>query len=83
MAEPSDLIIPMLQQIRTSIEALDGKIDHRFDRAEERLKALEAQHRSSEHAQTAETLFGKLVTGDFEEQIEALERKVRELESSK
>jgi len=83
MAEPQDMIVPMLQQIRSSIEALDGKVDVRFDRVEERLKALEAHRRSSEQAQTAETLFGKLVTGEFEERIEALERKIKELEAAK
>jgi hypothetical protein len=83
MAEPTDLIVPMLPQLRFSIEALDGKVDSRADAIEARLKSLEEHNKAVQNAQTAETLFGKLVTGEFEDRIKALELKVRELEGAK
>jgi polyhydroxyalkanoate synthesis regulator phasin len=83
MAEPDDMILPLLREIRASIEASSQKADKRFDRVEARLAALEEQSRAAQHARTAETLFGKLVTGEFEERIESLERQVRELQDQR
>jgi polyhydroxyalkanoate synthesis regulator phasin len=46
-----------------------------------RLGAVEEAQRSYRQALTADTLMSKLLTGEFEERIEALERRVRELET--
>jgi polyhydroxyalkanoate synthesis regulator phasin len=44
---------------------------------------VEDAQRSFRQALTADTLPSKLLTGEFEERIEALENKVRELEGQK
>ena len=43
---------------------------------------LSKRHKPPSQALTADSLLSKLVTGEFEERIEALERGVRELESA-
>jgi hypothetical protein len=47
------------------------------------LGAVESAQGSYRQALTADTLLSKLVTGEFEERIEALESKMRELERQK
>ena len=76
MAEPADMILPLLREMRAENAAL-----HR--QTSERLEKIEATLESYRHALTADSLLSKLVTGEFEERIEKLERKVRELESHK
>jgi hypothetical protein len=50
---------------------------------EKRLGGVEDAQRSFRQALTADSLLSKLVTGEFEERIEALENRFRELEGQK
>ena len=74
MPEPSDMIMPMLREMRAENEA-------GFKRIEQRLKKLEEAQISFKQALAADSLLSKLVTGEFEGRIEALEAKIRELEA--
>jgi predicted RNase H-like nuclease (RuvC/YqgF family) len=90
MAEPGDMIVPVLRDMRSEMKAS-------FDRMDARLESLEKAPNSFRQALTADSLLSKLVTGEFEERIEAverfeqgfekrielLERKVKELEALK
>lgn len=67
MAEPADMIVPMLREMRAEIAALRSRMDERFD---ENDKA----HTSFRHALAGDTLLGRLLTGEFEERIEKLEK---------
>ncbi len=79
MAEPEGMIIPLLREMRVENQALHGATASRLDVVERRLKKLEEAQISYRQALAGNSLFSKLVTGEFEEQIEALERQVREL----
>jgi hypothetical protein len=81
MARPTDMIMPMLRDIRAENETRHGEVLARFDRVAQRLQKLEDAQLSFKQALTADSLLSKLVTGKFEERIEALEAKVRELEA--
>jgi prefoldin subunit 5 len=83
MAEPADLIIPMLREMRADLYASDEQTRALLRGLEKRVGAVEETLKSVRQAQTADTLLSKLVTGEFEERIETLENKVRELEKSK
>ena len=83
MAAPADMIVPLLREIRA--ENLD---QHDQTRAMIGLlqtpkETLEGAQASFRQALTAGTLMSKLITGEFEERIEMLERKVRDLETHK
>ena len=80
MAEPVDMIIPMLREMREDILTSRGQSRRQFEILEQRLKSLEGAQASFKQALTADTLLSRLLTGEFEERIEALERRVRELE---
>lgn len=81
MAEPDDMILPLLREMRAEIAAGRAENIERFDLMDRRVQKMEGQLESFRHALTADTLMSKLVTGEFEERIDALEKKVRELES--
>jgi hypothetical protein len=83
MAEPKDMIMPILIEMRAENAALHQQHTARFDLVDKRLTKIEGHIESFRHALTADTLMSKLVIGEFEERNEALEAKVRELESHK
>ncbi|MEM1378872.1 MAG: hypothetical protein AAGG69_15935 [Pseudomonadota bacterium] len=69
MAEPEDMTIRLLRELRE-------RMDQRFDSVESRLDKLEAAQKNFPHALTADSMMSKFITGDFEERIIAIERKV-------
>jgi hypothetical protein len=83
MTDPEDMIVPLLREMRA-----ENLTQHEQTRAlvmmlDKRLGGVEEAQKSFRPALTADTLLSKLVTGEFEERIEALENKVRELEGHK
>ncbi len=76
MTEPVDMIIPPLREMRQETSAGFSAVGQRLDK-------LEATLNGFRQALTADSLLSKPVTGEFEERITVLERKVRELESQK
>ena len=84
MAEPADMIGPMLREMQAESTVRHAEILARFDIVDRRLDALEkAQASFRQAALTADSLLSRLVTGEFEQRIELLERKVKELEALK
>lgn len=79
MTEPKDMIVPMLKEMRASIESRFDGVDKRFDKVEKRLDTIDVRQKSFNNALTADTMMSRFVTGDFEERIGALEKKVHPL----
>lgn len=73
---PEDMILPMLREMR------DEMREH-FVQLEQRLDKLESGQKTVRQALTADTMMSKFVTGDFEERIFELERKVEGLMKGK
>jgi hypothetical protein len=80
MAEPEDMILPMLREMRAEMSAGFTRVDARFDTVDRRLIALEAAQASFKQALGADSLLSRLVTGEFEGRIEA---RIQELEAAK
>lgn len=83
MVEPTDLILPKSREIRAGIAALDEKSDRRREILLAWLDKIEDAQQSYRQATVADTLMSKPPTGEFEERIEALERKERDLEAQR
>jgi hypothetical protein len=73
MAEPENMIIPLLREMRAETSAGLAALDARFAAVEERLDKIEQAQVSFRQALMGDSLMSKLVTGDFEERILALE----------
>jgi type II secretory pathway component GspD/PulD (secretin) len=83
MSNPIDLIIPMLREMRAENASLHDKTRIEVSGMEKRIAKIENSLTSFRQALTADTLMSKLITGEFEERIELLEAKVRNLETTK
>ena len=83
MTDTPDMIVPSLREMR-----LENLAQHEQTRAmiaalDKRFGGVEDAQKSYRQTLTADTLLSKLVTGEFEERIEALESKIKELEGHK
>ena len=83
MPEPKDLVVPMLRELRK--EMREGFDDTRvqFKVVNQRLDKIEGSQKSFLNALTADTMMSKFITGDFEERIGALEKKMDQLLKAK
>ena len=79
MAEPEEMILPMLRDMRVENLGEHKRTRDQIDRLERRFAKIEAAQSSFRQALSADSLMSKLLTGEFDERIEALERKVQEL----
>ena len=79
MPDPKDMIVPMLMEMRTKMNAGFDEVEKRFDQVDKRLEAIEGRQKSFNNALTADTMMSRFVIGDFEERIGALEKKVDQL----
>ena len=77
--EPEDMIMPMLREMHGEIRERFSKIDGQLEDVIGRLDELESGQKTIRQALTADTMMSKFVTGDFEERIFELERKVEAL----
>jgi hypothetical protein len=76
MAEPADMIMPLLREIQGDIAAFRKE-------SSERLAALEGGQRNIRSALAADTVLSRMLIGEYEERIGLLERKLEELERGK
>ena len=83
MADPVDMIVPLCGRWAPRTRGCTSQTRGLIGTLERRLGGIEEAQHSHRQALTADFLLSKLVTGEFEERIEALERKVRELENHK
>ncbi len=81
--EPADMIMPMLREMRAEMKDSFNRLNERFSDVEQRLDKLESGQKTIRQALTADTMMSKFVTGDFEERIFELERKVEALTKGK
>ncbi len=66
MAEPEDMILPLLREIRAEMNA-------RFDASDGRLDAMH-------HAINGESVLGRYAAAEVEERLDAIERRLADLE---
>ena len=81
MADPVDMIVPMLRERRADNAALHEQTRVILAALDKRRGGVESAQASFKQALIADTLMSGLLTGEFEARIDALERKVRELEA--
>ena len=83
MAEPADMIVPLLQEMRSESSANFAAIDARIAAVEKRLSKMDESLVTFRHALTGDTMLGRIFTGEIEERLEIIERRLRELETHK
>jgi hypothetical protein len=69
MAEPEDMIIPMLRELRKELRETRSDVKKELGEVGTKLSGLESSMKCFRNALTAETMMSKFITGDFEERI--------------
>jgi hypothetical protein len=84
MAEPTDMIMPMLREMREEtqrgFQELRHRMDSRFDGLDARLSAVEKVIKAQREALEAESILGRYAVREVEERLSRLEQKVEALE---
>jgi len=83
MVESADMIRPLLREMRAENLTEHEKTRGMVKALDRRMGGVEETQKSYRQALSADTLLSTSVTGEFEQRIEALGNKVRELESHK
>ena len=73
MAESEDMIVPLLRETRVEIASLRSRMDERFDEIEKTQKTFK-------QALSADGLMTRLLTGEFEERFESVEKYGKRIE---
>jgi hypothetical protein len=76
MANPKDLVVPLLREMRQDITMRLDKVDARLDKMDESLVTFR-------HALSADSLLSKVVIGEYEERLSAIEKRLSDLETQK
>jgi archaellum component FlaC len=83
MVEPTDMIVPMLKEMREENRKGFSEVKKRLVGHDVRFDRIEERRKSFSHALAGDSLMSKMLVGDWEERIEALEKKVKQLERQK
>lgn len=81
MPEPTDMIIPMLQDIRAKLTAIDENVDRHQNETRAAFSMLDARHKAIRQAMGTDTLMSKFLLGDFEERLAIIEQRLEQLTS--
>ncbi len=79
MAEPLDMIIP-LREMRAEIASLSTPIDDLRTHMDERFDEVGTIQKTFKQALSADSLMTRLLTGEFEERIENVEKYSKRIE---
>ena len=81
MAEPQDMIMPMLREMREEVRQFRSEAAGNFSDVRNDIASLKDKYKSQYAAMVADTFMSKLITGDFEIRLEALEAELKALKS--
>lgn len=80
MSEPDNFILTLLREIRAEMNARFDAQDKRFDAHDKRFDALDAKIESLKQAMHGESVLGRYATAEFDDRIEAIEKRLDKLE---
>lgn len=82
MADPQDMILPMLREMRAEIQDLGRNTDRQFAGVNERLERMEGRLANMREAINGESVLGRYAAAEVEERLEAIEKRLAALESA-
>ena len=81
MADPQDMILPLLGEIRFEIEGLGTSTERQFDGVNARLERMEGRLANMREAINGESVLGRYAAAEVEERLEVIEKRLATLES--
>ncbi len=81
MADPQDMILPLLREMRAEMKASFDRIDQKLDSHSARFDKPERRFENLREAVNGESMLGRYAAAGVEERLEAIERRPASLES--
>ncbi len=82
MADPQDMILPLLREIRSEIKDLGRNTDRQFEGVNERLERMEGRLANMREAINGESVLGRYAAAEVEERLEAIEKRLSAIETA-
>lgn len=80
MAEPKDMILPLLKEIRKEQRQMAEALAAGFAKADKRFDKLEGRFDNLRQAVAGESVLGRYAAAEVEERLEKLEKRLAVLE---
>ncbi len=81
MADPQDMILPLLREIRAEMQTGFERIDRKLEQHDERFEKLEKRFDNLRQAVYGESVLGRYAAAEVEERLEAIENRLATLET--
>ncbi|MDO9429140.1 MAG: hypothetical protein Q7T93_20240 [Methylobacterium sp.] len=81
MAEPQDMILPLLREIRADLKAGFDRVDRKLEQHDARFDKLERRFDNLREAVNGESVLGRYAAAQLEERLEAIEKRLAVLET--
>ncbi|TXN65760.1 hypothetical protein FV228_15435 [Methylobacterium sp. WL18] len=82
MAEPQDMILPLLREMRTEIHSGFERVDRKLEEHDTRFDKLERRFDNLREAVNGESVLGRYAAAQVEERLDALEKRLAALEKA-
>ena len=84
MADPQDMILPLLREMRTEIKDLARNTDRQFSGVNERLERMEGRLANMREAINGESVLGRYAAAEVEveERLDSIEKRLAALETA-
>lgn len=80
MSEPDNFILKLLREIRTEMNERFDALGKKLDTHDVRFDSLDRKIESLKQAMHGESVLGRYATAEFEDRIEAIEKRLERLE---
>ncbi|WP_132254772.1 hypothetical protein [Methylobacterium segetis] len=81
MAEPQDMILPLLREVRGDVGEIRAAMREGFTRVDARFDKLERRFDNLREAVNGESVLGRYAAAEDEERLEAIEKRLARLET--
>ena len=83
MAEPIDMILPLLRDLRPEMDRRFEAMDKRFDSVDVRFDRLDKKVDNIKQAMAGESLLARYAVAEVDERFDAIEKRLAALESTR
>lgn len=82
MAEPENQTLRVLRDLREAVKALDLKVERRFNTVDTRFDEVRSRMDNIRQALNGESVLGRYAAAEVEERLDAIEKRLSELEKT-
>ncbi len=82
MAEPQEMIVPLLREMRAEMHAGFERVDRKLEEHDARFDKLERKFDNLRQSVNGESVLGRYAAAEVEERLEAIEKRLAALEKA-